>query len=80
MIIEYRRVPTSSAADDGIQIIQTIYADAKEIDQIEEMCKENIRTALLINPKEKTEWKKKVEVWLLLICFLSHLLFWNCAV
>ena len=55
MIIEYRRVPTSSAADDGIQIIQTIYADAKEIDQIEEMCKENIRTALLINPKEKTE-------------------------
>lgn len=55
MIIDYRRVPTTSAYGDGIQIIQTIYADPEEIDRIEKICRENIRSALIIINREEKQ-------------------------
>ena len=53
VIITYKRVPTTSAYGDGIQIIQTFYATPEEIDRIEKTYRENIGTALVINREEK---------------------------
>ena len=47
VITTFKRVPSTSAYGDGIQIIQTIYSTSEEIEQIEKMCKENIGTALI---------------------------------
>ena len=53
VITTYRRVPTTSAYGEGIQIIQTIYSTSEDIERIEKMCRENIGTALVINREEK---------------------------
>ena len=55
IIIDYRRIPTTSAFGDGIQILQTFYGTPEEIDQIEKACREKIKTALIFNIEEKTE-------------------------
>ena len=47
VITTFKRVPSTSAYGDGIQIIQTIYATPEEINRIENVCRENIGTALI---------------------------------
>lgn len=54
VITTYKRVPTTSAYGDGIQIIQTIYSTQEEIERIEKTCRENIGTALIVNREEVT--------------------------
>lgn len=53
VITTYKRVPTTSAYGEGIEIIQAIYGTPEEIERIEKVCRENIGTALVINREEK---------------------------
>ena len=53
VITTYKRVPTTSAYGEGIQIIQTIYSTQEEIDRLEKACRDNIGTTLVINREEQ---------------------------
>ena len=52
-ITTYKRVPSTSAYGEGIEIIQTIFSTPEDIERIEKFCREKIGTALVINREEK---------------------------
>ena len=54
VITTYKRMPSTSAYGEGIEIIQTIFSTPEDIERIEKVCRDNFGTALIIDREEKT--------------------------